>query len=190
MAVLWFLCCCIHTDELLHILLLLLDVWKDKCWLVWVSHWPGIWSNVGLVQWACHGFAHSEVAMSCPHQYCIKLIPIVVVMGQPALSHTTYDANGFPSHATQDEECYICYRGVISQCICEQLVIGFTILCHDVLQSLPQEIFILLSPDGHFILDIVNGKLEAVVVQQMICCVSLPNWHAVACLHQFLLPGI
>ena len=110
-------------------------------------------------------------------------------MGQPALSHAAYDANGFPSHATQDEECYIQCRGLTPQCICDQLVIGFAVLCGDIVQSLPQEIFILLSPDGHFISDVVNGELEAIVVQQVICCVSLPDWHAVTCLHQFLLPG-
>ncbi len=34
---LWVWHSCIHGDELLHILWLLLHVWKDECWLSWVG---------------------------------------------------------------------------------------------------------------------------------------------------------
>ncbi len=92
---LWVLHSCTHADELLCIPLLLLDVWKDECWLVCISQWPGTQSDVSLAQLVHHGFACSKVAMSCPHLNHIELIPIVSAMGWPALSHTTDNADGF-----------------------------------------------------------------------------------------------
>ncbi len=127
--------------------------------------------------------------MSHPYQDCIQLIPIVGVVCGPTLLYATDDANGFSSHVAENEEGDIHCRGIKLQCISDQLVISLAIFCSDITEPWPQEIVILLGPDGHFISDAVNSNLEVIEVQQVIGSVGLCHWHAVACSHQLLLSG-
>ncbi len=136
-----------------------------------------------------HGLTCSKVVVSHPHQNCVELIPIVAVVSWLPLSCATDDANGFPSHVTDDEESHIWCQGVKLQGINNQLVMGLRVCHGDVTKPWLQEAVVLLCPDGHFISDAVNGKFEVIVVQQVVCSVSLRHWCAIACPHQFLLPG-
>ena len=170
---LWIWHSSVHGDELLQVLWLLLQVWEGKCWLSQVSEQHGIGPNIFLVQVTHHGFTCSKIAVSHPYQNCIELILIVAVVGQPSLLYATDNANGFPSHATNDEESHIQCQSINLQGISDQLVMGFRVFCGNIAKPWSQKTIVLLCPDGHFILDAVNGELEIIVVQQVVGSVGL-----------------
>ena len=138
-----------------------------------ISKQHGIGPNIFLVQVKCHQFTCSKVAISCPHQNCVELIPIVAVVGQPSVSYAADNSDGFPSHATNDEESHVRCWSVSLQGISKQLIISFRVFHCNVSKPWSQKPVVLLCPDGHFVLDAVNGELETIVVQQVVGSVSL-----------------